>query len=79
MTKKKPEGVYYLVPPPKKKKVLNYYMYCEENGSMKPPAKNSTGVTDIVQKKENRFPPLNQHLHLYQGFGSGGFLFLIKK
>lgn len=55
-------------------------MYCEENGSMKPPAKKSTGFADAdnVQKKKNRFPHLTQHLHLFQGFGSGGFLFLIK-
>ena len=36
----------------------------DENGSMKPPAKNSTGVANNAQKKK--------------GFGRGGFLFLIK-
>ena len=56
------------------------YKYCEENGSMKPPAKNERTELEspTMSQKKRTISTSDQHLHIFRdlvGGGGVGFLF----
>ena len=55
------------------------YKYCEENGSMKPPAKNERTELEspTMSQRRRTISTSDQHLHIFLGFGRGGGFFIL--